>query len=128
MSSKGEHPHVEIDLSGGEGPTTKMVGTFELRGPDPTPAVEIATLDWKVYGAKLVCQKTGERQALIPVPRCDQCRWWEDDYCPDWGDGATAGICLRQDESGKGIQASDPYHGIETRPDFGCVQWEKREP
>ena len=55
----------------------------------------------------------------MPVPRCDQCRFWRLDAGDDYG------VCLL---SGYGSQVHGPdYDGcIKTLPDFGCVQFKAK--
>ena len=98
--------------------------------------------DWAAYLAKL---ETGEiafpnvrftdpeakvTREYMPVPRCDMCRWWksrsvqrEEGFV---GTGEGFGFC------GLGDGSSDKFgsiygDGVETAPDFGCVQFEPKE-
>lgn len=67
---------------------------------------------------------------MMPVPRCDQCRFWEQ-WGPDAGNcrlsasGQLEGV---QPESRKfraqDVSSIDSI--LETRADFGCVQWERK--
>jgi hypothetical protein len=85
-----------------------------------------------------------EPLAVMPLPRCDMCRWWQQ----SWGPGGLAvspldhGECVlardeqrRASEGDPGV-ASGAYGkadgmavegaGLTTRYDFGCTQWEGR--
>jgi hypothetical protein len=61
----------------------------------------------------------------MEVPRCDTCRWWD-------AGNSREGTCLRTDHAGalampfptNADSAADA--GLQTAPDFGCVQWEAK--
>jgi hypothetical protein len=59
----------------------------------------------------------------VPVPRCDQCRWWGGP-----GDLYGTGDCghARDLMTRDGEPSPDASGGVWTSPDFGCVQFEAK--
>ena len=57
----------------------------------------------------------------ITMPRCDMCKWWAQRGTLDEG---SCNIHLTSSSRAK--MWADMYDGINTKADFGCVQWEKR--
>lgn len=68
------------------------------------------------------CSPFKEDVVYMPVPRCDSCKHWDKSGHDEEGDGS----CLLMFEHGTTKIWPDYRDGINTKADFGCVQWEKR--
>ena len=58
--------------------------------------------------------------AYMPVPRCDVCMHWDKDVIEP-----TEGSCLLMFEADAKVWP-DYRDGINTKADFGCVQWKEK--
>ena len=67
----------------------------------------------------------GGQVECMPIPRCDGCKWWEH---PSNNTDPGFGQCLKEDTGDAPQLISSIYgEGVQTTPDFGCVQWEAKE-
>lgn len=67
------------------------------------------------------------------LPRCDTCRWWDLGSCDlcEWSEDDYDNREAKHPDSkavARGGGMESPLNGsLRTAPDFGCVQWEKKE-
>lgn len=58
---------------------------------------------------------------------CRDCKWWTPEHRQDWAEQHFPGLCCRCEEGDtKFYPCGWDIEGVETMPDFGCVQWEQR--
>ncbi len=61
---------------------------------------------------------------------CSKCKWWSDKVESNWTDEDPPKPCLNPDlKAYPGCEGGDVYvsgSGIETAPEFGCIQFEPK--